>query len=76
MLQARLTMTTPFTSDPDVDKAYSPSRALPEGVFQAHMDLYRERSLEVYRTGRTSATSSTTHEAARASTSCPRPGRA
>ena len=39
-----------FSSDPDVDKAYSPSRALPEGVFQAHMDLYRERSLEVYRT--------------------------
>jgi acetyl esterase/lipase len=39
-----------FTSDPEVDKAYAPSRALPEGVFQAHLDLYRERSLEVYRT--------------------------
>ena len=39
-----------FSSDPEVDKAYSPSRALPEGVFQAHMDLYRDRSLEVYRT--------------------------
>jgi acetyl esterase/lipase len=43
-------MTTPFTSDPEVDKAYSPSRSLPEGVFQAHLDLYRDRSLEVYRT--------------------------
>ena len=39
-----------FSSDPEIDKAYSPSRALPEGVFQAHMDLYRDRSLEVYRT--------------------------
>ena len=39
-----------FTSDPEVDKAYSPSRSLPEGVFQAHLDLYRDRSLEVYRT--------------------------
>jgi arylformamidase len=43
-------MATPFPSDPEIDKAYSPSRALPEGVFQAHMDLYRDRSLEVYRT--------------------------
>ena len=39
-----------FTSDPEVDTAYSPSRSLPEGVFPAHMDLYRDRSLEVYRT--------------------------
>jgi arylformamidase len=39
-----------FASDPEVDKAYSPSRALAPGVFQAHMDLYRDRSLEVYRT--------------------------
>jgi arylformamidase len=39
-----------FTSDPEVDKAYAPSRSLPEGVFQANMDLYRDRSLEVYRT--------------------------
>ena len=37
-----------FTSDPEVDKAYAPSRALPAGVFQANMDLYRDRSLEVY----------------------------
>jgi acetyl esterase/lipase len=39
-----------FSSDPEIDTAYSPSRALPEGVFPAHMDLYRDRSLEVYRT--------------------------
>jgi acetyl esterase/lipase len=39
-----------FSSDPEIDKAYSPSRALPEGVFPAHMELYRDRSLEVYRT--------------------------
>ena len=39
-----------FSSDPEIDKAYSPSRASPEGVFPAHMDLYRDRSLEVYRT--------------------------
>jgi len=38
-----------FQSDPDVDKAYAPSRALPEGVFQANLDRYRDRSLEVYR---------------------------
>src|SRR5678816_3841374 len=38
-----------FSSAPEIDKAYSPSRALPEGVFQAHMDLYRDRSLAVYR---------------------------
>ena len=43
-------MAAPFTSDPGVDQAYSPSRSLPEGVFQAHLDLYRDRSLEVYRT--------------------------
>ena len=36
-----------FTSDPDVDKAYAPSRSLPEGVFQANLDLYHDRSLEV-----------------------------
>lgn len=39
-----------FASDPEIDKAYSPSRALAAGVFQAHMDLYRDRSLQVYRT--------------------------
>jgi len=38
-----------FQSDPDVDKAYAPSRALPEGVFQANLDLYRDRSIAVYR---------------------------
>lgn len=38
-----------FASDPEIDKAYSPSRSLPAGVFQANMDLYRDRSLEVYR---------------------------
>lgn len=37
-----------FTSDPEVDKAYAPSRALAAGVFQANLDLYRDRSLEVY----------------------------
>ena len=40
----------PFTSDPDYDKAYSPSRALPEGVFPAHMAMYRERSEAMHRT--------------------------
>ena len=37
-----------FTSDPEIDKAYAPSRALPEGVFQAHLDVYRDRSAAVY----------------------------
>src|SRR6185437_13320042 len=37
-----------FTSDPAIDKAYSPSRSLPPGVFDAHMALYRERSRAVY----------------------------
>lgn len=37
-----------FTSDPAIDKAYSPSRSLPAGVFDAHMALYRERSQAVY----------------------------
>jgi arylformamidase len=39
-----------FTSDPAIDKAYAPSRALPEGVFPAHMALYRSRSEEMVRT--------------------------
>ena len=37
-----------FSSDPDVDKAYAPSRALPDSVFLAHLDLYRDRSTAVY----------------------------
>ena len=39
-----------FTSDPAIDAAYRPSAALEPGVFEAHMDLYRERSAEAYRT--------------------------
>jgi arylformamidase len=39
-----------FTSDPAIDAAYRPSAALKPGVFEAHMDLYRDRSTEAYRT--------------------------
>src|SRR5450755_4012440 len=39
-----------YASDPAIDAAYAPRRALPPGVFEAHMDLYRDRSAEAYRT--------------------------
>ena len=38
-----------FASDPAIDAAYAPRRTLPPGVFEAHMDLYRDRSAEAYR---------------------------
>jgi arylformamidase len=41
---------TTFTSDPAIDAAYRPSAVLQPGVFEAHMDLYRDRSAETYRT--------------------------
>lgn len=37
-------------SDPAIDAAYGPRLALPPGVFEANMDLYRERSAAAYRT--------------------------
>ncbi|MGZ5768702.1 MAG: alpha/beta hydrolase [Caldimonas sp.] len=37
-----------FVSDPAIDAAYAPRRALPTGVFEAHMDLYRDRSAAAY----------------------------
>ncbi len=39
----------PFASDPAIDAAYAPRRALPEGVFEAHMALYRSRSQALVR---------------------------
>jgi len=41
---------TTFTNDPAIDAAYRPSAVLQPGVFEAHMDLYRDRSAETYRT--------------------------
>ncbi len=41
---------TAFASDPAIDIAYAPRRALPEGVFEAQMALYRSRSEEMART--------------------------
>ena len=38
-----------FSSDPAIDAAYRPSAALAPGVFDAHLQLYRERSAAAYR---------------------------
>jgi arylformamidase len=39
-----------FQSDPAIDVAYAPRRALPPGEFERHMDLYRSRSEAMART--------------------------
>jgi arylformamidase len=39
-----------FQSDPAIDVAYAPRRALPPGEFERHMTLYRERSGAMART--------------------------